>query len=57
MEQIRKLTNQIETLQRDYTDLQEKYEYEKQELNTIIEQLREDVSDVDKTKQLYMGKK
>jgi hypothetical protein len=56
MEQSRKLTNQIELLKKDYSDLQDKSDYEKQELCTIIEQLREDVNDIDKTKQLYIGK-
>jgi hypothetical protein len=56
MEQSRKLTNQIELLKKDYSDLQDKSDYEKHELCTIIEQLREDVNDIDKTKQLYIGK-
>jgi hypothetical protein len=56
MEQTRKLSNQIEKLKKDYADLQEQHDYEKQELNSIIEQLREDVNDVEKTKQLYIGK-
>ena len=55
-EQIRKLTNQIELLKKDYFDLQEKSDYEKQELYAIIEQLREDLNDLDTTKQLYLGK-
>ncbi len=56
-EQIRNLTNQIEKLKKDYADLEEKYDYEKHELQTMIEQLREDVIDLDKTKQLYIGKR
>ena len=56
MEQIRRLTNQIENLKKDQSDQIEKFEYEKQELNTIVEQLREDVKDLDQTKQLYIGK-
>ncbi|UJR37060.1 hypothetical protein I4U23_029765 [Adineta vaga] len=52
-EQIRNLTNQIENYKREYADLEEKYDYEKHELQTMIEQLREDVIDLDKTKQLY----
>jgi hypothetical protein len=56
MEQSRKLINQIEILKKDYKDLQDKTDYEKQELYIIIEQLREDVYDKDKTKQLYIGK-
>jgi exonuclease VII small subunit len=56
MEQIHSLTKEIEKIKKDYTNLQEKYEYEKQELQTIIEQLREDIVDLDKTKQLYVGK-
>jgi predicted nucleic acid-binding Zn-ribbon protein len=57
MEQINSLTKEIEKLKRDYVNLEEKYDYEKQELQTIIEQLREDIVDLDKTKQLYIGKK
>jgi dynactin complex subunit len=57
MEQIHSLTKEIEKLRKDYANLHEKYEYEKQELQTIIEQLREDIIDLDKTKQLYIGKK
>jgi hypothetical protein len=52
-EQNRNLSNQIEILKKDYADLQEKYDYEKHELQTMIEQLREDVIDLDTTKQLY----
>ena len=54
-EQTPNLTNQIEILEKDYADLQEKYDYEKHELQIMIEQLREDVIDLDKTKQLYLG--
>ncbi|CAF1253495.1 unnamed protein product [Adineta steineri] len=54
MEQIHSLTKQIEILKKDYKNLQEKYDYETQELQTIIEQLREDITDLDKTKQLYI---
>ncbi|UJR09139.1 hypothetical protein I4U23_013386 [Adineta vaga] len=54
MEQIHSLTKEIEKLKNEYESLQEKYEYEKQELQTIIEQLREDIVDLDKTKQLYI---
>jgi CHAD domain-containing protein len=57
MEQIHSLTKEIEKLKNDYENLKEKYDYEKQELQTIIEQLREDIVDLDKTKQLYIGKK
>ena len=56
-EQIRNLTNQIEKSNRDYKDLEEKYDYEKHELQTMIEQLREDIIDFDKTKKLYLGKR
>lgn len=55
MEQIRKLTIQMEQLKKDYNDLEDNHNYEKQELQTIIEQLREDVNELDKTKQLYIG--
>lgn len=55
MEQIRKLTSQVETLRKENADLIEKFDYEKQELYTIIEQLREDVHELDKTKELYIG--
>lgn len=57
MEQINSLTKDIEKLRKDYINLQDKYEYEKQELQSIIQQLREDIIDLDKTKQLYIGKK
>ncbi|CAF4682471.1 unnamed protein product, partial [Rotaria sp. Silwood1] len=53
MEKIKELTNQIEILKRNYTDLEEKYEYEKHELQTMLEELREDVIELEKTKQLY----
>ena len=56
MEQIRKLTAFNEKLKNDLSEIQEKQEYEKQELYTVIEQLREDVNELDKTKQLYIGK-
>ncbi len=55
-EQNRNLSNQIEILKKDYADLQEKYDYEKHELQTMIEQLREDVIDLDTTKRLYNGR-
>jgi predicted nucleic acid-binding Zn-ribbon protein len=55
MEQIRKLTNQNEKLKKDLSDLEAKHEYEKQELYSIIEQLREDVNELDQTKKLYIG--
>lgn len=55
-EQNRKLTNQLEKLKQEHTELQDKYDYEKQELQMIIEQLREDVNDLYKTKQMYIGK-
>ena len=57
MEQIHTLAEEIEKIKKDYTNLEEKYDYEKHELQTIIEQLREDIVDLDKTKQLYIGKK
>ena len=55
-EDIQNLRNRIEALQKEYADLEEKYQYEKHELQAIVEQLREDVIDLDKTKQLYIGK-
>ena len=55
MEQIHSLTKEIETMKNAYTNLEEKYHHEKHELQTIIEQLREDIIDLDKTKQLYIG--
>lgn len=57
MEVNQALKNQIEVLKQDYADLEEKYEYEKHELQTMIEQLREEVIDLDRTKQLYIGKR
>lgn len=57
MEQINSLTKEIETFKKNYADLQEKYDYEKHELQVVIEQLREDIVDLDKTKQLYIGMK
>ncbi|CAF1468565.1 unnamed protein product, partial [Rotaria sordida] len=54
MEQINSLTKETEQLKKDYYDLQEKYNYDKHELHSIIEQLREDIVDLDKTKQLYI---
>jgi len=57
MEQIHSLTKEIEKLKKDYANLEEKYDYEKHELQTIIQQLREDIVDLDKTKQLYIGLK
>ena len=55
MDQIRKLTHQIENLRKENVDLIEKFDYERQEFYTIIEQLREEVHELDKTKQLYIG--
>ena len=57
MEQIHSLTKEIEKLKKDYATLHDKYDYERHELQTIIEQLREDIVDLDKTKQLYIGRK
>ncbi|CAM4901377.1 unnamed protein product [Rotaria socialis] len=57
MEKIQDLTEQVETLKKNYADLEEKYEYEKHELQTMIEQLREEVTETDKVKQFYNGKK
>ena len=57
MEQIHSLTKQIDKLKKDYANLKEKYDYERQELQSVIEQLREDIIDLDKTKQLYIGMK
>lgn len=54
---IQDLGRQIEILKSDYADLQEKYDYEKHELQTMIEQLREDVIELDKIRQLYIGKR
>ncbi|CAF4587858.1 unnamed protein product, partial [Rotaria sp. Silwood1] len=54
MEQINSLTKENEQLKKNYSNLHEKYDYEKHELHTIIEQLREDIVDLDKTKQLYI---
>jgi hypothetical protein len=56
MEQLNSLTKEVGKLKKAYKDLEEKYDYEKHELQTIIEQLREDIVDLDKTKQLYIGK-
>ncbi len=56
MEQIRKLTVLNEKLKKDLSEIEEKQEYEKQELYTVIEQLREDVNELDKIKRLYIGK-
>jgi predicted nucleic acid-binding Zn-ribbon protein len=57
MEQIHSLTKEMQKFKKDYANLEEKYDYEKHELQTIIEQLREDIVDLDKTKQLYIGKR
>ncbi|CAF1662881.1 unnamed protein product [Rotaria magnacalcarata] len=54
MEQIHSLTTEIEKLKKDYANQQEKSDYDNHELQTIIEQLREDIVDLDKTKQLYI---
>jgi DNA repair exonuclease SbcCD ATPase subunit len=55
-EQTQNLNKEVEQLKNNYSDLEEKYEFEKHELQTIIEQLREDIIDLDKTKQLYTSK-
>jgi predicted translin family RNA/ssDNA-binding protein len=57
MQQIHSLTKEIDTLKKAYANLEEKYDYERHELEIIIEQLREDIIDLDKTKQLYIGMK
>ena len=56
MEQIRTLTKEKEQLKKEYSDLEEKYDYEKHELQAIVEQLREDIIDLEKTKHFHEGK-
>ena len=56
MEQINSLTKELEQLRKDYADLDEKFHSEQQQAQGIIDQLREDIGDLDKTKQLYIGK-
>lgn len=56
MKQIQVLSREKEQLKKDYSELEEKYEYEKHELQAIVEQLREDIIDLEKTKQFHEGK-
>lgn len=56
MEQINSLNKELEQLRKDYADLDEKFHTEQQQAQGIIDQLREDIGDLDKTKQLYIGK-
>ena len=56
MKQIQILSREKEQLKKDYSELEEKYEYEKHELQAIVEQLREDIIDLEKTKQFHEGK-
>ena len=55
MEQLNSLTKELELLRRDYADLVVKYQNETQDLQSTIVQLREDIVDLDNTKQLYIG--
>lgn len=45
---------QIEQLKSDLNELTERYQQEKRQDERLIEQLREDIVDLDKTKQLYI---
>ena len=56
IEQIRNLNVDNEQLKKDYEDLREKYDYEKTELQTIVEQLREDNSELARLKQMRASK-
>lgn len=51
VEKINELTDQVTTLKNKYSELEERYEYEKTELQTMIEQLREDLIEAENTKQ------
>ena len=55
MEQIQTLNKELEQLRRANNDLQEKSRCEREDFQTTIRQLREDIVDLDKTKQLYIG--
>ena len=56
MEQIQSLNKELEQLRKSSNDLQEKSRSERDEFQRIIARLREDIVDLDKTKQLYIGK-
>ena len=56
IEQITTLQKQIEQWKKSFDSLQDEYLEHQQESQRIIEQLREDIVDLDKTKQLYIGK-
>ena len=55
MEQINSLNQEIERFRKDYVDLKEKFHADQHQSQKIIDQLREDIVDLDKTKQLYIG--
>ena len=57
VEQIRNLNVDNDQLKKDYEDLREKYDYEKTELQTIVEQLREDNSELARLKQMRASKR
>ena len=56
MEQLNSLAKELELMRKDYADLEAKFQDETQELQNTIVQLREDIVDLDNTKQLYIGK-
>ena len=56
MEQLNSLAKELELTRKDYADLEAKFQDETQELQNTIVQLREDIVDLDNTKQLYIGK-
>lgn len=56
MEKYQDLTRQLEILKSDNADLQEKYDYEKHELQAMIEELRDQVITLESTKQVNIGK-
>lgn len=56
MEQIQALNKEIEHLRKALNDLQDKSRCEREESQRIISGLRDDIIDLDKTKQLYIGK-
>lgn len=56
IEQITTLQKEIEHWKQEYELLQQQHQSHQEQSKKLIDQLREDIVDLDKTKQLYIGK-
>ena len=55
MEQLNSLAKELELTRKDYAELEAKFQDDTEELQHTIVRLREDIVDLDNTKQLYIG--